>query len=96
MESSKRYHPALVTMHWLMALLVFANLYLGIVVFENRGGGGPGNFQANNSLVMVHMIVGITIIVLLILRFILRVSTNRPVDATTGNKFFDSLAKFVH
>ena len=26
MQSSKRYHPALVTMHWLIALLVFVNL----------------------------------------------------------------------
>ncbi|HEU0294306.1 MAG TPA: cytochrome b/b6 domain-containing protein [Anaerolineales bacterium] len=96
MQSSKRYHPALVTIHWLMALLVFVNLYLGIVVFENRGGGGPGNFQATNPLVPIHMAVGVTILVLLILRFILRLRANRPVDATTGNKFFDALAKFVH
>jgi cytochrome b561 len=95
MQPSKRYHPALVTMHWLIALLVFINLFLGIVVFENRG-GGPGNFQAINPLVTIHMAVGVTIIVILIVRFILRVRTNRPVDATTGNKFFDSLAKFVH
>jgi len=95
MQSSKRYHPALVTMHWLIALLIFVNLYLGIVVFENRG-GGPGDFQAINPLVRIHMAVGVTILVLLIVRFILRVRTNRPAEATTGNKFFDSLAKFVH
>lgn len=99
MEAPKRYHPALVTMHWLIALLVFINLFLGIVVFENRGGGpgaGPGNFQAMNSLVAVHMVVGITIIVLLIVRIVLRVKTNKPLEATTGNNFLDSLAKFVH
>lgn len=95
MQSSKRYHPALVTMHWLIALLVFANLYLGIVVFENRG-RGPGDFQANNSLVAVHMAVGVTILVLLIVRLILRVRTDRPAEATTGNRFFDALARFVH
>jgi cytochrome b561 len=95
MQSSKHYHPALVTMHWLIALLVFVNLYLGIVVFENRG-GGPGDFQAINPLVTIHMTVGVTIIVLLIIRFILRVRTNRPVEATTGNKILDSLTKFVH
>jgi cytochrome b561 len=42
------------------------------------------------------MTVGVTIIVLLIVRFILRVRTKRPVEATTGNKVFDSLSKFVH
>jgi cytochrome b561 len=57
MQSSKRYHPALVTMHWLVALLVLVNLYLGIVVFENRG-GGPGDSQAINPLVTIHMAVG--------------------------------------
>lgn len=95
MQSSKRYHPALVAMHWLIALLVLVNLYLGILVFENRG-GGPGDFQAVNPLVTIHMAVGVTIIVLLIVRFILRVRTNRPVEATTGHKILDSLAKFVH
>jgi cytochrome b561 len=49
-----------------------------------------------NSLVAVHMAVGIAIIVLLIGRVILRVKTNKPLEATTGNRFFDSLAKFVH
>lgn len=99
MEGPKRYHPALVTMHWLIALLVFINLFLGIVVFENRGGGpggGPGGFQAMNSLVAVHMSVGITIIVLLIVRLILRLKTNKPIEASTENKFLDALAKFVH
>lgn len=99
MESPKRYHPALVTMHWLIALLVFINLFLGIVVFENSSGdpgGASGNFQAMNSLVAVHMAVGITIIILLIVRVILRGKTNKPLEATTGNKFLDSLAKSVH
>lgn len=95
METPKRYHPALVTLHWLMAVLVFVNLFLGIVVFENRS-GGPGDFQAINPLVTIHMAVGVTIIVLLIVRFILRVRTKRPLEATTGNNVLDFLAKFVH
>lgn len=92
MESPKRYHPALVTLHWLMALLVFINLYLGIVVFEGRS----TDFQMQNLLVTVHMAVGITVIVLLIVRFFLRIKTHKPAGATAGNRFFDWLAKFVH
>ena len=41
MEAPKRYHPVLVTLHWLIVLLVFTNLYLGLFIFEPllRGGG---------------------------------------------------------
>ncbi len=94
MDAPKRYHPALVTLHWLMVVLVFINLYLGIFAFEDRG--GQQNFQMMNMLVTLHMVVGLTIIVLLIVRFILRIRTRRPVDATAGNKFLDVLAKAVH
>jgi cytochrome b561 len=95
MESPKRYHPALVTLHWLVALLVFVNLYLGIITFENRG-GGPGNFQAMNPLVAIHMMVGITLIVLLTVRFVVRMKTSKPAEATAGNTLLDLLAKIVH
>ena len=33
-EPPKRYHPLLVTLHWLIVLLVFTDLYLGLFVFK--------------------------------------------------------------
>lgn len=95
MESPKRYHPALVTLHWLMALLIFVNLYLGMVTFEDRG-RGPADFGAGSPFVTIHMAVGVTLIILLIVRFILRMRTKRPAEATAGNKYLDLLAKIVH
>ena len=94
MESPKRYHPALVTLHWLMAVLVFVNLYLGIFTFEDRGGGM--NFQTLNTLVAIHMAVGVTIIVLLVARFVLRLRTGHPDDANAGRPFLSILSKVVH
>jgi len=94
MESPKRYHPALVTLHWLMAVLVFLNLYMGIFVFEDRGGGV--NFQTLNTLVAIHMAVGVTIIVLLLARFVLRLRTGHPDDANAGRPFLSILSKVVH
>ena len=91
MELPKRYHPALVTLHWLMALLVFVNLYLGMVTFENRE-GGPGG----NSFVGLHMFVGVLLIVLLVARIILRMRTAHPAEATAGNKLLDLLARIIH
>jgi cytochrome b561 len=94
MELPKRYHPALVTLHWLIALLIFVNLYLGIFTLRNRG--GARGFQAAGSNVAIHMAVGVTILVLLVARFILRVRTSKPAPATAGNKFLDLLAVIVH
>ena len=93
-DTPRRYHPALVTMHWLMVVLIFVNLYLGIVLFEPHG--GQINFQAINAFLPLHMLTGLTIIILVVARFILRHRSRRPAEATAGNKFIDLLAKIIH
>lgn len=89
MNQPKRYHPVHVTLHWLVALGVFFNLYLAIFVFSERGSGG---FQ----LRPIHMAVGITILVLLLVRLVMRFTIKRPADATAGHKLLDIIAKIVH
>jgi cytochrome b561 len=89
MEFPKRYHPVHVTLHWLVALGIFINLYLGIFVFTQRG---RGVFQFQT----LHMVVGITILVLLLVRLVMRFTVKRPADATAGHKLLDILAKVVH
>ncbi len=91
MDRPKRYHPVQVTLHWLIALGVLINLYLGIFVFSRRGRGG--NFLSGNALENVHILVGITILVLLLFRIIMRFAAKRPADATAGNRFLDILAR---
>ena len=92
MEYPKRYHPALVTIHWLTALLVFLNLFLGILIFERRS----IPLQALGPYITIHMISGLTIIVLLVIRVFVRARTSKPADANSDNKFLDVLAKLVH
>ena len=94
MNPPKRYHPALVTLHWLTVLLVVTNLYLGIVVFEDRG--GREDFEAMNVLVAIHMLVGVSLLALLVIRFIVRMTTSAPLPVTAGNRFLDMLAGLVH
>ena len=89
MDTPKRYHPLHVTLHWLIALGIFINLYLGIFVFSQRGRGAQG-FQG------IHMAIGITILTLLLIRIVMRFTVKRPADATAGSKFLDILAKVVH
>jgi cytochrome b561 len=89
MELPKRYHPVHVTLHWLIALGIFINLYLGIFVFTQRG---RGVFQFQT----IHMVVGITILVLLLVRLVMRFTIKRPADATAGHRLLDIVAKVVH
>jgi cytochrome b561 len=95
MDAPKRYHPVLVTLHWLIVVLVFTNLYLGLFIIEPllRGGGA---FRIPESTLAIHMAVGIAILVLIMVRFFIRTGTKKPAPATAGNKFFDVLARVVH
>jgi cytochrome b561 len=127
----KRYHPALVALHWLTAILIFAAFFLG---GENEGGRErfrpeqgnfpPQGFQPGNipqqdsddeapqgfppagfpqegdqsifSRIGIHMIVGIAVLVLLIIRLLVRWRTRHPEWATAGNKFFDWIGNLTH
>ena len=95
MESVKRYHPVLVTLHWLVALLVFVNLFLGLFEIEPQLRGG-GAFRIPESIVAIHMAVGITILALIIVRFFTRLGTRKPAAASSGHQFLDGLARAVH
>jgi len=137
-DKPKRYHPGLVALHWLIAILIFGAFFL---VQENEGGGerfrpGQGNppaqgFQQGNppqvaggddeapsanfqpqqgspqngfpqqegnifSTISIHMIFGLTILVLLIVRLIVRWMTKHPEWASTGNKFFNWVGVLTH
>jgi len=159
----KRFHPALVALHWLIAILIFGAFFL---VQGNEGGGErfrpgqrnfqgqgfqqgnppqqgsqqsvppqindegddeapPANFQPqivpgtqpNNqsqqgspqggfpqrgenqgilSTIGFHMIFGITVLILLIVRLVVRWTTKHPEWATAGNKFFDWIGVLTH
>jgi cytochrome b561 len=88
LEAPKRYHPLLVSLHWLVAILVALNLYVGRFVFSIR--------DYPDRAAAIHMVAGIAILVLVIIRFVVRVGSQRPADATSGSKLLETLAKAVH
>ena len=59
-----RYHPALVVLHWAMALLIIAALTLGAVVMVKIPNASPMKIEALRS----HMIGGGLIFILMSLR----------------------------
>lgn len=89
---TKRYHPALVSLHWLVAILIFATvLFVG-----EEGEGGRALSVGGFPPIGIHMILGITTLLLLTIRLIVRWLTKHPDWATAGNPFLDLVGKLTH
>ena len=122
LASPKRYHPFVVTLHWLVAILIFATALLANGGESERGRFRPGSqpsgdqpgslpqqgFQPEGndegpaqqsglfSSIGLHMILGVSVIILLLIRLIARWRTQHPEWASTGNILLDKLGGLTH
>src|SRR5260370_8200852 len=80
-----RYHPVLVSLHWLLAVLILAALAVGFFVLGGMEKADPRKIGGLRG----HMAGGMLILALMILRFIVRLLTARPAPA-------NRLAPIVH
>jgi cytochrome b561 len=85
-----RYHPFQVSLHWLVVILIIAAFLLG------KSMSGLPNEPAKTPLLALHMLLGLTTLIVIVLRLIARVRLPRPASATTGNAFLDWVGKAVH
>jgi len=88
----KRYNPIAVTLHWLVAILIFATLLFA----GEEGEGGMAVSIAGLPPIGIHMILGISTLVLLTIRVFVRWFTKRPDWASTGTPFLDLVGKLTH
>jgi cytochrome b561 len=95
-RSVRRYHPALVVLHWTIAALIFITAILAM------GGEGRGRRllaavgMAGIPTLTFHMILGITVLVLLFVRLLMRWRLKNPAWATAGNAFLDLVGRWTH
>lgn len=82
MKYVSRYHPLLVMFHWVLAALIIAELTLG---FLGLAALSDAHLQSIGIL-QAHMLGGMLILVLMVVRLAVRVSTSRPTDATTDRR----------
>lgn len=87
-----RYHPLLVTLHWLLAVLIITSLIMGSQVLAKTPNDDPFKLT---SLAM-HMSVGILILALMLFRLVLRMRTRRPPEADIGNAMLNKGASLAH
>jgi cytochrome b561 len=88
----RRYHPVLAALHWLLALLLIAMLAAGTFSLKVVPNAAPEKL----TLLRVHMLMGVSILVLMVLRLVARLTTEHPAPASTGNALLDHLAPWVH
>ncbi|MEL6643798.1 MAG: cytochrome b/b6 domain-containing protein [Pseudomonadota bacterium] len=88
----QRYHPILVALHWLMALMILMALAAGGFFLANMPADSPDKVAGLGG----HMIFGMAIGVLLILRLVTRIRSTHPPHATTGHDLLDRLGHWTH
>jgi len=93
-SAPKRYHPALVALHWLIVVLIFATAYF--VLAEGEGRRGFGFTIAGLPPVEIHMILGLSVLALMVVRLVVRLVTRHPEWATAGNRLFDIVGVLTH
>lgn len=86
----KRYHPVHVTLHWLVALLVFVLLFGGLFVFPRV----PNAEEA--PLLGFHKMAGIFLGLFMIIRLVTRYVFKRPAPADAGHPVLNWIGKIVH
>jgi len=82
MNMPKRYNVAMVTLHWLTLILMFG---AGFLVDEH--GEAP---------IDIHMIFGALLLVVLLIRVVVRLTTKQPDWADTGNQLLNMFGALVH
>src|SRR5712671_217963 len=85
MTQVSRYHPLLVTLHWVLAVLIIAALALGALVMVRIPNTDPMKLEALRS----HMAGGGVILLLMLIRLLVRARTAHPAAAPTGSSWLD-------
>lgn len=89
---TRRYHPALVALHWLLALMLALALGMGTFVLKEM----PNDAIDKVGALRGHMLVGIAIGALMLVRLVVRWRTGRPPMAWTGHVLLDWLRNLAH
>ena len=87
-----RYHPALVALHWFLAVFIVLALALGMFVLKAIPNSSPQKIEALRA----HIGGGAVIAVLMIVRFAIRTLSARPAPATAGHPLLDRVARISH
>lgn len=89
---SDRYHPALVALHWLLAVLILLALVFGTFALAPMANDDPLKLDGLRG----HMTIGIAILVLMLVRLVVRLRTGAPPEADIGHRALNRVARLAH
>lgn len=87
-----RYHPALVALHWLLAVLLIVGLIIGTFILDPITESDP----AKLDVLRTHMIAGLLILLLMVIRLVVRLRTSHPPEADIGVPALNKVARLAH
>ena len=88
----KRYHPFLVTLHWLLAIAIMFWLFMGHAALEDT----PNTDPEKINMLGTHMAVGIGILVFMLVRLLVRWRSAKPEAINTSSQLNSKLTKLGH
>lgn len=91
LPSPNRYHPMLIALHWLMFVLLIAVF----VTIEIRG-QFPRGSDTRELVKTLHFMLGISVLLLVVIRLAIRLSSKTPAIVPTPTLWENLLAKLVH
>ena len=91
MTTPKRYHPALVALHWFSAVLIILTLFAGLGTL-----GELPNTPEKAPMLATHMMMGLLILALTIIRLVVRFTSKKPAPATAGHPILDKIGVATH
>ena len=87
-----RYHPALVVLHWLLAIMIIFGLVMGGMFLSKLPNDDPLKLFGLRG----HMTFGIAILALMLIRLAIRWRSESPPRADAGNRLLNAVAVAVH
>lgn len=90
-QTPSRHHPALVSLHWLIFILI-----TGLSVSGLYSNTLANDDPIKRSLLLLHLPIGSTTFFLLIASLIVHMRTPKPAYASTGNAVLDMIGKVTH
>lgn len=89
---SQHYHPAIKSLHWLIAVLVIAQIALGFLQI----GTADNNEQLYHAVNLAHVNLGFTLLLLVLIRLGVRLYTPLPAALPGTPRWDAALARFSH
>ncbi len=87
-----RYHPVLVVLHWLLAIMIIFELVMGGVFLSKVPNDDPFKVIGLRG----HMQVGLAILALMLIRLVVRLWSGKPSRVDSGSPLLNAAAVFVH